>query len=131
MESTFSVAGFPVVAFVSWIRSPDIFSPASTPAYSIHHLSLLVLAICGALFAVVFSLLVYTVLKFRPAIADDGSEPPQIYGSNQVEIAWTVIPILIVIVLFLASARVLHTVQDARFPPGTIEVTAVGHQFWW
>jgi cytochrome c oxidase subunit 2 len=36
-----------------------------------------------------------------------------------------------VMVLFLAAARVVHSIQDARRPPGTIEVTAVGHQFWW
>jgi cytochrome c oxidase subunit 2 len=80
---------------------------------------------------VVFSLLVYVLVKYgRRATADD-REPPQIYGSNQVEIAWTVIPILIVIVLFLAAARVIHAIEDAKFPPGIIEVTAIGHQFWW
>jgi cytochrome c oxidase subunit 2 len=39
--------------------------------------------------------------------------------------------VLIVLVFFLANARVIHSVQDARRPPGAIEVTAVGHQFWW
>jgi cytochrome c oxidase subunit 2 len=34
-------------------------------------------------------------------------------------------------VLFLAAARVIHAVEDARLPPDTIEVTATGHQFWW
>jgi len=111
--------------------TPSIFSPASTPADSIYHLSLLVLAICGAIFLTVFSLLVYSVVKFRRRAGDDGREPAQIYGSNQVELAWTVIPVLIVVVLFLATARVIHAVEDARFPPGTTEVTAIGHQFWW
>src|SRR5262249_51593065 len=46
-------------------------------------------------------------------------------------LAWTVIPVIIVIVLFLTSARVIHAIQDAPPPPGTIHVTAVGHQFWW
>ncbi len=110
---------------------PSIFSPASTPADSIYHLSVFVLAICLAIFVVVFSLLVYSVVKFRRRPDDDGREPAQIYGSNQVELAWTVIPILIVVVLFLATARVIHAVEDARFPPGTTEITAVGHQFWW
>jgi cytochrome c oxidase subunit II len=122
------------VAFAATIGSPDIpsiFSPASTPADSIYHLSLFVLEVCFVIFAVVFSLLVYSVVKFRRRPGDDGSEPAQIYGSNQVELAWTVIPILIVVVLFLASARVIHAVEDYRFPPGTTEVTAVGHQFWW
>jgi cytochrome c oxidase subunit 2 len=42
-----------------------------------------------------------------------------------------VIPILIVIVLFLATARVIHAIQDAPKPTAAVEVTAIGHQFWW
>src|SRR5580692_3462679 len=110
---------------------PSIFRPQSTPANSIFHLSLLVLAITGAIFAVVFSLLAYSVRKFRQRDGDDGREPPQVYGSNQVELAWTVIPILIVLVLFLATARVIHSIQDAPKPAGAIAVIAIGHQFWW
>jgi cytochrome c oxidase subunit 2 len=110
---------------------PSIFRPQSTPANSILHLSLLVLAITGAIFAVVFSLLAYSVRKFRQRDGDDGREPAQVYGSNQVELAWTVIPILIVLVLFLVTARVIHSIQDAPKPAGAIEVIAIGHQFWW
>ena len=89
------------------------------------------LAICLAIFLVVFGLLLYALTKFRLRPGDDGREPAQIYGSNQVELAWTIIPVLIVVVLFLATARVIHAIEDARFPPGTTEITAVGHQFWW
>jgi cytochrome c oxidase subunit II len=110
---------------------PSIFKPQSTPANSIFHLSLLVLAITGLIFAVVFTLLAYAVMKFRKRDGDDGREPPQVYGSNQVELAWTVIPTLIVLVLFLATARVIRSIQDAPRPPGAIEVIAIGHQFWW
>jgi len=110
---------------------PNIFSPASTPADSIYQLSLFVLAICLAIFIVVLGLLVYAVVKFRQRPDDDGREPAQIYGSNQMELAWTVIPVVIVVVLFLATARVIHAVEDAHFPSGTTEITAVGHQFWW
>lgn len=111
--------------------STSVFSPVSTPADSIFGLSLFVLAVTGVIFAVVFSLLVYSAVKFRKRADDDGREPPQIYGSNQLELAWTVIPVLIVVVLFLATARIIHGVQDAPQPPGTIQVTVVGHQFWW
>ncbi len=96
--------------------TPSIFNPTSTPAHDIYHLSLFVMAICLAIFLVVFSLIVYAAVKFRSRPGDDGREPPQIYGSNQVELAWTVIPILIVVVLFLAAARVIHAVEDAQFP---------------
>jgi cytochrome c oxidase subunit II len=109
----------------------NIFSPVSTPAHSIYDLALFVLVTCAAIFVVVFCLLVYSVVKYRKREGDDGREPPQIYGSNQIELAWTVIPVLIVVVLFLAAARVIHGVEDARMPVGTTEVTAVGHQFWW
>ena len=44
---------------------------------------------------------------------------------------WTIIPILIVVVLFLVTARVIHAVQDAPKPADAVEVTAIGHQFWW
>jgi cytochrome c oxidase subunit II len=112
-------------------QAPNIFRPASTPADSIFHLSLFVLSITGAIFVIVFSLIVYAVVKFRAHDGEDDREPPQVYGSNQVELAWTVLPVLIVVVLFLATARVIHSTQDAPEPPGSIEVTAIGHQFWW
>src|SRR5580704_11501279 len=110
---------------------PSIFKPQSTPADSIFRLSMVVLTITGAIFAVVFCLLVYAISKYRRRGDDDGREPPQVYGSNQVEIAWIVIPVLIVLVLFLVTARVIHSIQDAPQPPGAIEVVAIGHQFWW
>src|SRR5215469_4790854 len=107
------------------------FSQSSTPAKSIFGLSLFVLAINVAIFVVVFSLLAYTVVKFRKRAADGEHEPPQVYGSTQIELAWTVIPLLIVLVLFLATVRVIAAVQNAAKPRDAIEITAVGHQFWW
>ncbi len=109
---------------------PSIFKPESTPADSIYHLSIFVLAITGVIFVVVLSLIAYAITKFRRR-SEDGAEPPQVYGSNQMEVAWTVIPMLIVLVLFMATARVIHAIQDARMPKGAFEVTAIGHQFWW
>ena len=111
--------------------STGIFAPDSTPADEIFGLSIFVLTVTGVIFAIVFSLLLYAAIKFRKRAGDDLREPLQIYGSDQLELAWTVIPVLIVIVLFMTSARVIHSVQDARRPAGTIEVTVVGHQFWW
>ncbi len=110
---------------------PNIFKPQSTPADQINTLSLFVLAVTGIIFVAVFWLLAYAVIKFRKRADDDGGEPPQVYGSNPLELAWTVIPVLIVIVLFLATARVIHAIQDAPKPAGAIEVTVIGHQFWW
>lgn len=109
----------------------NIFAPASTPARSIAHLSMLVLAITGLIFIVMFTLLAYSIVKFRGRAVDAGREPAQVYGSAQIELAWTIIPILIVVVLYLATAQVIHAVQDKAQPPGALEVTAIGHQYWW
>ena len=108
-----------------------IFTPGTTPARWVFDLSLLVGAICAGIFLIVFGLLVYSVIKFRKSAEDDGLEPPQVYGSRQIELAWTIIPVLIVLVLFLASARVIYAAQQHTFAPSTLEVDVVGHQFWW
>jgi cytochrome c oxidase subunit 2 len=110
---------------------PSIFDSHSTPADSIRHLSIFVLSVTGLIFIVVFSLLSYVVVRFRSRAADTEREPAQVYGSTQIELAWTIIPILIVLVLFLATARVIHAIQDAPKPAEAVEVTAIGHQFWW
>jgi cytochrome c oxidase subunit 2 len=115
---------------VTFSSPTNIFAPASTPAKSIFDLSLFVLAVTGLIFVVVGGLLIYVVVKFRKRAKDDNSEPAQVYGSNQVEIAWTVIPILIVVVLFMATARVIAKVQKAA-PDNAVHVTVIGHQFWW
>src|SRR5215510_15266990 len=110
--------------------STNIFKPASTPAKSIFGVSMFVLVITGVIFIVVAGLLTYAVVKFRKKKGDDSREPAQVYGSNQVETAWTVIPVLIVVVLFMATARVIANVQNA-VPANALHVTAIGHQFWW
>ena len=73
----------------------SIFDAAGAPADAIRTLSLLVLAITAVIFVVVGGLLVYCLVRYRRRPGDDGREPPQVYGSNPVELAWTVVPILI------------------------------------
>jgi len=108
----------------------NIFSPLSTPANQISHLAILVFIITGAIFLFVAILLAYVVFRYRSRGAET-TEPPQVYGSNQIELAWTVIPVLIVIVLFLATARVIFAVEDSVRPQQALDVTVIGHQFWW
>jgi cytochrome c oxidase subunit 2 len=110
---------------------PSIFAPESTPARSISHLAAFVLAITGAIFIVVGGLLTYAVIRFRRRASDDGMEPAQVYGSGPVEAAWTTVPFLIVVVLTLATARVIQEVQDARKPASALDVQVIGRQWWW
>jgi cytochrome c oxidase subunit 2 len=128
MQPSFISALFLDVPFLS---PTNIFAPVSTPAQSILDLSLLVLEVTAAVFVVVFTLLTYAVVKFRKRKMADGREPAQVYGSSQLELAWTVVPVLIVVILFLATARTIQSIQNAPKPDNAVEVTVIGHQFWW
>jgi len=110
---------------------PSTFAPESAPAHAISHLAGFVLVITAAIFVVVAGLLLYAVVRFRRRANDDGTEPPQVYGSGPVETAWTTVPFLIVLVLSLTTARVIHEVQDARKPAGALDVQIIGRQWWW
>src|SRR6202041_249466 len=95
--------------------------------------SMLVLGIVTAIFLVVAGLLVFVLLRyrFRPSAHDATEEPVQIYGSTQIELSWTVIPVLIVVILFLATARVIFSTEQAQKPGNALDVNVIGHQFWW
>src|SRR6266851_9131303 len=114
-----------------FLSPTNIFAPVSTPAQSIFDLSVFVLEVTALIFVLVFGLLVYAVVRFGKRRTGDGREPAQVYGSSQLELAWTVIPVLIVLILFLASARVIASIQNAARPSNAVEVTVIGHQFLW
>ena len=110
----------------------NMFEPLSRPAEMIHESALLVLAITAGIFVVVTAMLVFVVWKFRrKGDEDDLKEPPQIYGSTHIEMAWTVIPILITFVLILVTSRTIGEIQNAKMPEGALKVRVVGHQWWW
>jgi cytochrome c oxidase subunit II len=110
---------------------PNVFAPVSTPAFLIRDLSWLMLAVSAAIFAVVAYLLVHALVRFRARPGGDDREPPQVYGSNAIEVAWIVVPLLIVVVLFLATARTVFDIERAAAAGGALRVTVVGHQWWW
>src|SRR5262245_53782224 len=105
-----------MLARTAYAGAPDqvtnIFKPLSTPAESVYQAARLTLAVCAVIFLIVGGLLAYTTIRFRRRTADDGSEPPQIYGSNQIELAWTVLPVLVVFVLILVTGRTIADVQN-------------------
>jgi cytochrome c oxidase subunit II len=110
----------------------NIFAPVGAPAELIHQTAVLVLLICLGIFLVVGGLLFYSVVRYRQKPTDDDStEPPQVYGSTAIELAWTVPPILIVVVLALATARTVGEIQNPKFAGDPLQVRIVGHRFWW
>lgn len=110
--------------------TPNMFAPTSTPAQGEYELAIFVIAITAAILFVVGGLFFYILWRYRQKHADT-VEPAQVYGSQQVELAWTVIPIIITVVLFLTTARMIFAIQDNPKPKAALDVTVVGHQFWW
>ena len=108
-----------------------IFSPRGTPAHLIFGLSQFVLVITASIFLLVSGLLLFALLRFRQRSKDLDHEPAQIYGSNQIELSWTVLPLIVVVVLFLTTARVILHTAYANKPSTAVDVVVVGHQFWW
>jgi cytochrome c oxidase subunit 2 len=131
--STLLAAG--ISAAEAWagdpVQQPNIFAPASTPAYAIRELSWLVLGVTGVIFLLVAGLLAYIVVRFRGRPRSESGEPPQVYGSTRIELAWTLVPLLIVVVLFLATARYDFAIELTKPTPNSLDVTIVGHQWWW
>jgi len=113
------------------MATPSMFAPVSTPAFAIREVSFLVLTIVTFIFVVVAGLTVYAIVRYRRRPGDDGREPPQVYGSMQIELAWTVVPFLIVIILFLTTARYIFAIEGRAPKAQALEVTIVGNQWWW
>lgn len=77
---------------------------------------------------VVTALILYVIFRFR----DDGSpgNPEQIHGNTQLEIGWTLIPVVIVISLLVPTIRTIFELADAA-PEGALEVRVIGKRWWW
>ena len=79
-------------------------------------------------FVVVELLLVYVVIRYR---ARPGApEPQRVHGNTLLEIGWTLVPALI---LILIAAPTIQTIfrTDGTPGEGALEVDVIGHQWWW
>src|SRR5271166_1141328 len=114
----------------SKIPPSSVFDPVSTPAHEINVVAFFVIAITAVIFLIVGGLLTYSIVRFRARPGDDDRrEPPQVYGSNPIEFAWTTVPVIIVFVLILITARTIYTVQSPTRPPDALSVHVIAHQW--
>ena len=89
----------------------------------------LVFGIAVVIFFVVEGLIIWTVVRYRRKPGDD-ELPPQTHGNAVAEVVWTVVPTLIVAVLFVASWLTLNTVEVTSAQP-QMKVRATAAQFLW
>jgi cytochrome c oxidase subunit 2 len=93
----------------------------------VHWLHMLMLWICVAIAAVTFGAMIYALLKFRKskgAVADQ-----TFLHSTKMEIAWTVVPVFILVGMAIPSVEKLVAIEDTSGSELTVKVT--GYQWFW
>lgn len=87
-----------------------------------------VMGFAALVFVVVTGALIYVTVKFRRT-GKETSEPEQTHGNDRLEVAWTVIPTVIVLIIFGLTAQSMFKLD--RPTPGAMVVEVRGWQFWW
>ena len=103
------------------------FQPAVTDiAHQIKTLHYGMLIVCTVIFVVVFGFMFYSIIKHRKSV---GHKAANFHESVAVEIAWTVVPFIIVIAMGAAATRTVVAMKDTTQADLTIKAT--GYQWKW
>ena len=108
------------------VRQLDLHPAASKIAESQHFLHVVMMIICLVIFIGVFGVMFYSILKHRKSV---GHKAANFHESTAVEIAWTVIPFLIVIAMGAMATRTVVAMKDTSNADLTIKAT--GYQWKW
>ena len=107
--------------------SSNALDPQSPQAREIYELAIHSTIIFALIFGIVAGAITYAILRFRARPGEP--DPKQIAGNKKVEIAWTIIPFLIVIFLLVMTLSAMNRVDPP--PPPSPDLVVTGHQFWW
>ncbi len=103
------------------------FEPASDAADRILTLYIFISVAAGIVGVLVLGAMVYILIKFR---ARPGRKAQQIHGNNALEIAWTIAPVLVLVVIAIPTMIWIATSSSRPVADDAILVTATGHQWW-
>lgn len=106
----------------------DSLDPAGPYAEKIHALFVPVFWIAAGVFFLVEGALVYLLLRYRRR-RDRDAIPPQVHGNTRLEIAWTILPAVILTAIAVPTVRTIF--ELARVPDEALEVRVIAHQWWW
>ena len=108
------------------VNQLNLHPPMSRLAENINWLHWVMLIICLVIFVAVFGVMFYSIVKHRKSV---GHKAATFHESTTVEIAWTVVPFIIVIVMGAMATRTVVAMKDTSNPDLTIKVT--GYQWKW
>jgi cytochrome c oxidase subunit 2 len=116
------------LARVARAETPSISNPASPNAAALADLYNVILFIAIGVFLLVQGLIIYAALNFRRRASDP--EPVQVHGNTRIELVWTLVPLVIVIVITLLSYRTLRATATPASADALV-INVIGHQWWW
>lgn len=91
----------------------------------------LAISIMLIVIVVVFAISFYVIIRFRRRPGDK-TIPKQVEGSHKLEIIWTVIPIIMLIILAVPTVQsVFNLAKDYSKDPDAVKVIVTSHQYWW
>ena len=108
------------------VNQLNLHPPATKIAEEIHWLNWFMLILCTVIFVAVFSVMFYSIWKHRKSV---GHKPATFHESVAVEIAWTVVPFIIVILMALPATKAVVAMKDTSNADLTIKAT--GYQWKW
>ncbi|MBF6589995.1 MAG: cytochrome c oxidase subunit II [Ktedonobacterales bacterium] len=109
-------------------KTPDILNAKGPIAAKEAWLFWLILIIATIVFVLVTGALLYSIIRFRAR--PDSPAPRQLAGNTKLEIAWTIVPSVVLFIVLVATiATMLGLAQPTN--KQALRVTAIGHQWWW
>jgi cytochrome c oxidase subunit 2 len=98
-------------------------SPIKKEIHEFHNLLLIIIT---AITLVVTALLAWVVVRYRKK---DGKKPAAFAHNTIIEIIWTIVPVIILIVIAIPSIRILY--MEDRIPEPELTIKTTGYQWYW
>lgn len=122
-------SSFALFALAGCTSSQDILAPASPAAQDTANLFIGVFVVAALIFVLVEGLLVFFVVRYQRRAAEE--HPEQYHGNTKLEVTWTIIPALILVVVFAFTIRTMGAVGPTNPPAQGMPIKVIGHQWWW
>ncbi len=121
----------PILAACSLDGPQSTFTPVGPIAQEQLDLFMWTYWLSWPVIIVVTGVLVYVIVRFRRR-GDDNSIPKQTHGSAALEVGWTIIPVIIIVLVAVPTVRSIFRTQAFVEAGGSdVVVNVTGYQWWW
>jgi cytochrome c oxidase subunit II len=124
-------AAVPLIAACDFSGPQSALDPAGPVALGQRDLFLWTYWLSWIVMAGVFGVLIFALWRFRAQRGDAATIPHQTHGNVRLEVAWAIIPVVLVVLVAVPTVRTIFETEQRVTPrPGDTVVTATGYQWW-